>query len=238
MNAIEFCNIKLSYKNNDVLTDVSLTVPYGKVCALIGANGCGKTSLLRLSAGLIKPDCGYINLLGNSVTQTNSEKNVSFLFEPSPLDKKLTAKQNLKLNCLIKETSTGEIPSLLNKVGLENTNKLVKNFSLGMKKRLEIAYSLIGNPKLLILDEPFDGLDIDGIDNLKKIIYDFKAKGNSVLLAEHNFPVIENVADMFAILYKGKIINIINSNEIVLKYVDLEYAYKESISDYEKSVKI
>lgn len=238
MNCIELENITLAYRDKVVLSNLGLTVPTGKVCALIGPNGSGKTSLLRIMAGLIKPAAGKVSLLGKSVTQIQSDKAVSFIFEPSPLNNMLTAWQNLKLKCCILGVPYQNINFLLNKVGLERSNKLVKDFSYGMKKRLELAYALLGDPELLILDEPFNGLDIYGIDTLRSVIAEYKANGKSVFISEHNFHVIGNIADSFAILYDGKIINTVAASEIGVKYADLEIAYKENVAAYEKTIEI
>ncbi len=238
MNCIEVENIALSYRKKTVLSDINLTVPSGKVFALIGPNGSGKTSLLRIIAGLIKPTSGKVLLCEKPVSQLQSQKDVSFLFEPSPIDKMLTAWQNLKLKCCILGIPTQEIDYYLDIVGLERNNKLVKNFSMGMKRRLEIAYALIGNPKLLIFDEVFNGLDIDGIDILKKVISDYKENDRTVLIVDHNFSLIEDVADYYAIIYDGKILNTITAEEIGSKYDSLENAYKENVVQYEKSIKV
>ena len=238
MNAIEIDNVTMSYYKKSVLCGIDLSIPQGVVYALIGLNGSGKTSLLRILAGLTKPTGGKISMLSRAVKQDRSISEVSFMFEPSPVDDMLTAYQNLKLRCLVTGESTGQIPALLGQVGLKKDNKLVKNFSSGMKKRLELAYALIGSPKILVLDEPFTGLDVSGIEIISNVIKEYKERNATVLITEHNFPVIEKIADSFAILYDGKIIETVEKEELNDWQKNLEDFFRESIGQYEKTSKI
>ena len=104
-----------------------------------------------------------------------------------------------------------------------------------MRKRLELAYALAGDPELLVLDEPFDGVDIRGADTLKEIINGYKTEGKTVLLTEHNFTLIEDVAERFGILYDGRIIADISAETVAAEYGDLATAFKTSIDNYERS---
>lgn len=238
MNAIEIGNITKSYHGKKVLCGINLSIPQGGVYALIGPNGSGKTTLLRILAGLAKPTGGELSIFSHPVKQGDGISNVSFMFEPSPLDGMLTAYQNLKLRCIAVGAPIKQVFRLLEQVGLKKDNKLVKDYSAGMKKRLELAYALLGSPELLVLDELFNGLDVFGIELLSDVIDQYKKQNATVLIAENNISVVEKLADYFAILYDGRIIKTIRQAEIGSCEKDIAYFLKESIGQYEKSVKI
>lgn len=234
MNCIELKDISLSYKKHQVLSNLNLSVPTGTVFALIGYNGSGKTSLLKIIAGLLSPSCGKVSLFGEEVNKHKGNSRAAFVLEPSQLDNTLTAYQNLRLKCCIYGISYNEINSYMEMFNISAKNELVKNLSKGMKQRIEIALALIGNPDLLVLDEVFNSLDINGVDIVKNIIATFKVSGKTVLIADHNFSLIEKIADYYAVLYDGHIVDIISAIEIGNCYDNLEHAYKECVKNYEK----
>lgn len=238
MNAIEINNLTKSYYKKNVLCGIDLSIPQGDVCVLVGPNGSGKTTLLRILSGLTSPTEGSFSIFSQTMKRGNSISDISFMFEPSPLDNMLTAYQNLKLRCIAIGEPIKIIPKLLEQVGLKKDNKLVKNFSTGMKKRLELAYALIGSPKMLILDEPFSGLDVLGIELIISMIKNYKEKKGTVLITEHNFSMVESIADGFAILYDGRIIKTVKRTELEENPKSIESFFKESIEQYEKSSKI
>lgn len=234
-SAIKINSLRLSYRKQAVLKGLDWEIPRGSVCALIGLNGSGKTTLLRILAGLLEADGGSAYISGRKVKHGESIREASFMFEPSPLDKSLTARQNIRLRCTALGEPVARADYLIRKAGLEITSKPVKNYSVGMRKRLELAYALAGDPELLVLDEPFDGVDIRGADTLKEIINGYKTEGKTVLLTEHNFTLIENVAERFGILYDGRIIADISAETVAAEYGDLANAFKTSIENYERS---
>ncbi len=234
-SAIKINSLRLSYRKQAVLKGLDWEIPRGSVCALIGLNGSGKTTLLRILAGLLEADGGRAYILGRKVKHGESIREASFMFEPSPLDKSLTARQNIKLRCTALGEPVARADYLIRKAGLEITSKPVKNYSVGMRKRLELAYALAGDSELLVLDEPFDGVDIRGADTLKEIISSYKAEGKTVLLTEHNFTLIEDVAERFGILYDGRIIADISAETVAAEYGDLDTAFKTSIDNHERS---
>ena len=168
-SAVKINSLRSSYRKQAVLKGLTWEIPRGSVCALIGLNGSGKTTLLRILAGLLEADGGSAYILGRKVKRGESIREASFMFEPSPLDKSLTARQNIKLRCTALGETVSRADYLIRRAGLEITSKPVKNYSVGMRKRLELAYALAGDPELLVLDEPFDGVDIRGADTLKEI---------------------------------------------------------------------
>lgn len=235
MNCIELKNISLSYRKRPVLSNLNLSVPTGTVFALIGPNGAGKTSLLRIVSGLLKPSFGEAYLWGDKVTKSHGNNKAAFIVEPSQLDNALTGYQNLKVKCCILGITNSKIYEYLNLVSLKKNNLLVRNYSLGMKQRLEIALALIGDPDLLVFDEGFNGLDINGVDMVKNIISGLKESGKTVLIADHNFSLIEKLADFYAILYNGRIINVFSADEIGCHFDSIENAYKECVKSYEEN---
>lgn len=234
-SAVKINSLRSSYRKQAVLKGLTWEIPRGSVCALIGLNGSGKTTLLRILAGLLEADGGSAYILGRKVEHGESIREASFMFEPSPLDKSLTARQNIKLRCTALGETVSRADYLIRRAGLEITSKPVKNYSVGMRKRLELAYALAGDPELLVLDEPFDGVDIRGSDTLKEIISSYKAEGKTVLLTEHIFTLIEDVAERFGILYDGRIIADISAEIFAAEYGDLATAFKTSIDNYERS---
>lgn len=234
-SAVKINSLRSSYRKQAVLKGLTWEIPRGSVCALIGLNGSGKTTLLRILAGLLEADGGSAYISGRKVKHGESIREASFMFEPSPLDKSLTARQNIKLRCTALGETVSRADYLIRRAGLEITSKPVKNYSVGMRKRLELAYALAGDPELLVLDEPFDGVDIRGSDTLKEIISSYKAEGKTVLLTEHNFTLIEDVAERFGILYDGRIIADISAETVAAEYGDLATAFKTSIDNYERS---
>lgn len=234
-SAVKINSLRSSYRKQAVLKGLTWEIPRGSVCALIGLNGSGKTTILRILAGLLEADGGSAYILGRKVKHGESIREASFMFEPSPLDKSLTARQNIKLRCTALGETVSRADYLIRRAGLEITSKPVKNYSVSMRKRLELAYALAGDPELLVLDEPFDGVDIRGSDTLKEIISSYKAEGKTVLLTEHNFTLIEDVAERFGILYDGRIIADISAEIVAAEYGDLATAFKTSIDNYERS---
>ena len=177
-SAIKINSLRLSYRKQAVLKGLDWEIPRGSVCALIGLNGSGKTTLLRILAGLLEAEAGSAYILDRKVKHGESIREASFMFEPSPLDKSLTARQNIRLRCTALGEPVARADYLIRKAGLEITSKPVKNYSVGMRKRLELAYALAGDPELLVLDEPFDGVDI-----------------RRLIRIEHAVEMIELVAD-------------------------------------------
>lgn len=173
-------NLKKSYGKRTILNNVNMNIPKGKVYALIGPNGAGKSTIMKILTGLVSKTSGSIIFEGREWSRRDLRKIGSIIEEP-PLYKNLSAYDNMKVVTTMLGVSESTILPLLNKVGLGNIDKRpVKQFSLGMKQRLGIAISLINSPKLLILDEPTNGLDPIGIQELREIIESFKSEGMTI----------------------------------------------------------
>ena len=170
---------------------------------LLGPNGAGKSTTLKMITGIIRPTAGSIEFEGHSWSR-NDLNDIGALIEMPPLYQNLTAYENLKVRTTLLGISENRIPEILNIVGLTNTGKKrAGQFSLGMKERLGIAIALLNNPKLLILDEPTNGLDPIGIEELRELIRSFPKKGITVILSSHILTEVQNVADYIGIIANG-----------------------------------
>lgn len=199
-------NLRKSYGKRAVLDNVNMNIPKGKVYALIGPNGAGKSTIMKILTGLINKTSGSITFEGREWSRRDLQKIGSIIEEP-PLYKNLSAYDNMKVVTTMLGISNSTILPLLNKVGLGNIDRRpVKQFSLGMKQRLGIAIALINSPKLLILDEPTNGLDPIGIQELREIIESFKSDGMTVMISSHILSEVEHLADFIGFIYEGKIV--------------------------------
>ncbi|HER1513706.1 TPA: lantibiotic protection ABC transporter ATP-binding protein [Streptococcus pyogenes] len=199
-------NLKKSYGKRTILNNVNMNIPKGKVYTLIGPNGAGKSTIMKILTGLVSKTSGSIIFEGREWSRRDLRKIGSIIEEP-PLYKNLSAYDNMKVVTTMLGVSESTILPLLNKVGLGDIDKRpVKQFSLGMKQRLGIAISLINSPKLLILDEPTNGLDPIGIQELREIIESFKSEGMTIMISSHILSEVEHLADFIGFIYEGKIV--------------------------------
>ncbi|MRN10158.1 lantibiotic protection ABC transporter ATP-binding subunit (plasmid) [Staphylococcus capitis] len=203
-NALEIKNLNKKYENNSILTDLSITVKKNRIFGLLGPNGAGKTTLLKIVSGIISQTSGDIEMFGEPWNRKNLDY-IGALIEKPAIYENLTAYENLEIICQLLDLSKNKIPETLSIVGLNNIDhrKLTKNFSLGMKQRLGIAMAIINDPKLLILDEPTNGLDPIGIQELRDLIKNFPNKGMTVIISSHILSEIEIIADDICIISNG-----------------------------------
>ena len=199
-------NLTKIYGKNTVLDHVNMNIPKGKVYGLIGPNGAGKSTIMKILTGLINKTSGSIIFEGREWSRRDLQKIGSIIEEP-PLYKNLNAYDNMKVVTTMLGVPDNVILPLLEKVGLGKIDRRpVKQFSLGMKQRLGIAISLINSPKLLILDEPTNGLDPIGIQELREIIESFKAEGMTIMISSHILSEVEHLYDYIGVIYEGKIV--------------------------------
>ncbi|MDU2599468.1 ABC transporter ATP-binding protein [Anaerococcus sp.] len=225
---IETKNLTKKYKHNTALNNINLKLEKGKVYGFIGKNGAGKTTFIRMITGLAFPTSGELSLFGNSREKELQEarRKIGALVEGPSLYPFMSAKENLKAQQIqLGKEDEREIDELLELVGLSGVgNKKARNFSLGMKQRLGIAMSLIGNPDFLIWDEPINGLDPEGIKEIRILIDDLNKKGKTLLISSHILGELENTATDFIIIDKGNIIENISKDELLnkrRKYIDI-----------------
>ena len=206
------------YKNKIVLNEVSINVKQGEIYGLIGKNGAGKTTLMKLILGIAKSDSGKI-FINESENLSAQRKNIGSLIESPGLYKGSSAKENLEFFATLYGAEKGEVEKLLKLVGLENTGrKSVGKFSLGMKQRLGIAISLLANPKILVLDEPINGLDPSGIKEIRNLLLDLnKEKNVTILISSHIIDELAKIVDTYGIINNGILVEEISKNELEKK---------------------
>lgn len=193
------------FKKQTAVDEISLTVRKGSVYGLLGPNGAGKTTFLKMIAGLLRPTSGEIIFEGKAWSRKSLEQ-IGALIESPALYGNLTAVENLQVHTFMLGLPKSRIQEVLEIVDLAHTGKKrTSQFSLGMKQRLGIAIALLKNPSLLILDEPTNGLDPIGIQDLRKLIRSFPAKGITVMVSSHVLSEVELIADEIGIIHEGKL---------------------------------
>ena len=211
-------NLTKKYGEKRAADAVSLHIRKGDVYGLIGRNGAGKTTILKMICGLSSPTSGTVTFLGKTGEQLSDEMHkIGSLIETPGLFPKMSAYQNIKMKCILCGKDNDDyIKSLLKQVGLENVgSKPVQSFSLGMKQRLGIALALAGDPEFIVLDEPINGLDPQGIAEMREIIRRLsKECGMTVIVSSHILEELEKVADSFGIINNGKLIDEFTSAEL------------------------
>lgn len=209
-----------NYRNFKALNRLSMHVPKGSIYGLVGKNGAGKTTLIRIICGLQNQASGDYELYGTKSTDKNIEKSrrrIGAVVETPSIYLDMTAEENLKQQYrILGLPSFDTIPELLNFVGLANTgNKKAKNFSLGMRQRLGIAVALAGDPDFLVLDEPINGLDPQGIIEVRELILKLnKEKMITVLISSHILDELSKLATHYGFVDHGHIVKEISTKEL------------------------
>lgn len=208
------------YKNYQALKGLSMNVPKGSIYGFVGKNGAGKTTLIRLICGLQKPTSGDFSIYGirnDSRDISKARRRMGAVVETPSIYMDMTAEENLKQQYLILGLPSYDgITELLELVGLENSGKKkAKNFSLGMKQRLGIAVALAGNPDFLVLDEPINGLDPQGIVEIRELILKLNRERQiTVLISSHILDELSRLATHYGIIDKGRIVKELSSEEL------------------------
>ncbi|AHZ17774.1 ATP-binding cassette domain-containing protein [Bacillus velezensis] len=205
-------DVSKTINHTPIVQSISFDVRKGEIFGLLGPNGSGKTTIFRMIVQLIKKTEGAISFRGRPDSDFEYfMRHIGVIIEGPDMYPNMTALQNLKYFTKLRSTSlrTDELMNTLAKVGLEQAaRKKVKHFSLGMKQRLGLAYSLLHNPGLLILDEPMNGLDPKGMKELRTILSDLAKQGVSILLSSHLLSEMEEICDRVAYIKKGRILGI------------------------------
>ena len=219
------------FKGQMAVNNVSLNIPRNSVYGLLGPNGAGKSTTLKMMTGILKPTSGSIEFDGH-LWRRNDLSHIGALIEMPPLYNNLTAYENLKVRATLLGLQDKRIDEVLQIVRLTDTGKKrAGQFSLGMKQRLGIAIALLNNPQLLILDEPTNGLDPVGIEELRELIRSFPTKGITVILSSHILSEVQQIADHIGIIAGGMLgyESELHSGE------DLEHLFMQVISQNRKA---
>ena len=196
-------NLCKYFKKQKAVDNVSITVRENSIYGLLGPNGAGKSTTLKMITGMLRPTNGKVLFNGHDWTRKDLEQ-IGALIETPPLYDNLSAAENLEVRAKLLGVPKARIDEVLEIVDLQNTGrKKAGQFSMGMKQRLGIAIALLNNPKLLILDEPTNGLDPIGIQELRSLIRSFPSQGITVILSSHILSEVQLIADDIGIISNG-----------------------------------
>lgn len=216
---IEIKNLTKKFRDKIAVDNLSLIVRPGVVTGFLGPNGAGKSTTLKMIIGLINPTQGEVKIDGKNYKDLiRPISKIGALIDGDAVNPKFTAKQHLELIATASGISIGRVEEMLKMVGLEKVkNKQIGEFSLGMKQRLGIATALLGDPKTVILDEPFNGLDVDGIHWLRGLTKELAEQGKAVLVSSHLMSEIQAIAEKIVVLAQGKLIADMTMEEMTNK---------------------
>jgi ABC-2 type transport system ATP-binding protein len=208
--ALSTSGLKKSYGRQPALTGLDLEVPSGVVYGFLGPNGAGKTTTMRLLTGLIRPNSGSITLLGQRFDRSRRDllHDVGALIESPSFYPHLSARENLRvMGATGRPVGNARVDELLELMGLsDRAGDRVSRYSMGMKQRLGIAVALLNDPKLLLLDEPANGLDPSGIVKLRDTLKALAASGKTVFISSHILPEVQQMADIVGIVAAGRLV--------------------------------
>jgi len=207
---IETNKVSKSFSGKKILDEITLKVKQGSVYGFLGNNGAGKSTTIRILLGLLTFDRGDVTIFGDKITPSNAayKQHIGCIIDSPVLYEHLNADEFLQITRLLKNLPKTEISRVLEIVGLSDNKKLtISNYSLGMKQRLAIANSLMGQPKLLILDEPTNGLDPQGIIDVRNLLKNLPEQGDcTVFLSSHLLDEVEKIATHVGAIQQGKMI--------------------------------
>ncbi|MCL2861415.1 MAG: ABC transporter ATP-binding protein [Firmicutes bacterium] len=222
MKILETFNLTKTYGIQNAVDNVNMTVNAGDIYGFVGLNGSGKTTLIRLITQLVRPNSGSFNLFGEEVKQgffqsPNSEKRISSMVETPSIYLNLNAVENIRAQCKIANVEIADRPQkLLEFVGLDpNSKKKANNFSLGMRQRLGIAMALVVDPKFMLLDEPTNGLDPEGIIEIRNLLVHLnKEMGITILISSHILTELLKFATRYGFIHHGKLLKEVTAQEV------------------------
>lgn len=224
---IEIKNLTKSYGNGRGITDINLDIYQGDIFGFLGPNGAGKTTAMKIMTGLIRPECGDVKILGYSITEEYEKAmaEVGCLIEIAESYPYLSAFDNLKqLARYYPGVDQKRIEEVLELTGMiKFKNERPKKFSLGMKQRLGLAAAVLSRPKVVILDEPLNGLDVEGMIDIRKMIHHLaEEERTTFFISSHLIHDVELTCNRIGVIYNGKILNVQSTQSILRNYATLE----------------
>ncbi len=220
MNVLELKNISKKYGKATVVDNFSLNVEKGHICGLIGPNGAGKTTIMKMMAGLASPTSGEIGFFGKNDNLDLSRKRMAFMLEAPIIDKSMNARQNMEYVRYVKGVADKKkIDEMLDFVGLGNVGKkAVGKFSLGMTQRLGIAMALLTEPEIMVLDEPVNGLDPEGIVEIRLMLKKLSEEKNvTIIISSHILSELSELCTDFSIINHGRQLENLSREELMAK---------------------
>lgn len=208
MNIIDVRNVFLTLGKTEILKDISVSFERGKIHGLIGRNGSGKTMLMKCICGFVKPNSGKITVDGKQVGKDcDFPQSMGVIIETPGFIPYYSGYKNLKLLAELRgKIGGGEIKNTMHRVGLDpELKRPVRKYSLGMRQRLGLAQAIMENPDLLILDEPMNGLDKEGVADMRQYLLELKSQGKTILIASHSAEDIDALCDTVYEMDKGKL---------------------------------
>lgn len=238
--AIDVADLSKKYGDRMALSHANFEVPLGSICGFVGPNGSGKTTTIRMLLGLITPTTGSGHVLGESITEPEKYlPKVGAMIEGPAFYPALTGFQNLNVLAKLGGFETNSIQTLLNLVNLgDRGGSKYKTYSLGMKQRLGIAAALLPNPKLLVLDEPTNGLDPAGIHEIRTLLRKLADSGTTIFISSHLLSEIEMISDYLVMLRLGKVIFSGKTLDLLAKQQPLILAKPEIGSNLDKLLQV
>ncbi len=223
---IDYKNVCFYYGKQPILSDICLKINKGENVAIVGHNGAGKTTLIKLLIGVLPPNSGVVN----SIDYMQTAK-LGFMPEQNALYAHLTGGQLMEYYASLKDVDKSSIMDILKLVNIDFAiNKKVANYSKGMKQRLMLAQALLSNPKILILDEPYSGLDPSSRELFSKIFKDLRSKGHTIIFSSHTLDGIQNIIDNVIFIDKGKVA--LSGNIMrIMQNLDIDNEIKVTLSD-------
>jgi len=239
-NAIEVHGLTKRYKNLAALSEATFSVPTGTICGFVGPNGAGKTTTIRMLLGLITPTEGSAQVLGFPVSEPEKYLSlVGAMIEGPAFYPALTGIENLRVLATMGDIPQERVSELIDLVGLQGRGgDKYKTYSLGMKQRLGIAAALLPNPQLLILDEPTNGLDPEGIQEVRDLIKKLASQGKTIFVSSHLLSELEIISEYIVMLRKGEVVFSGPIGDLLIAQKPTIIVRTEVVSDLEKVVAI
>ena len=238
--AISVTDLSKKYEAGLAVSHATFEVPTGTICGFVGPNGAGKTTTIRMLLGLISPTGGSAEILGHSISHPERYlSHVGAMIEGPAFYPALSGEENLKVLATLGGFPIERVAELIKTVGLEGRGKSkYKTYSLGMKQRLGIAAALLPNPKILMLDEPTNGLDPEGIQEVRDLLKGLASQGVTVFVSSHLLSELELISEYIVMLRKGEVVFAGTMQDLLLQQQPVILVKTENPSDLEKIVAI